>query len=148
MTPKYSSDTLLYCMQIFHILLLIIIVVYDLGVLKHSAPWYIFWSGPIVTFWAQNSQRFLNYIKSLCVKNSRHLQRFLNYTKWENDSSKLYTLKVRPKKNRFNLFFPIFWHAKIHHLLGCRAIGINSSLIFLKCFTFFKFNMPSPINTL
>ena len=30
---------------------------------------------------------------------------------------------------------------KLHHLLGCHTIGINSALIFFKCFAFFKFNM-------
>ena len=29
-----------------------------------------------------------------------------------------------------------------HHLFGCHATGINSSINFFKCFTFFKFNMP------
>ena len=33
-------------------------------------------------------------------------------------------------KNWFCFFFLIFWNAKFHHLLGCHAIGINSSLIF------------------
>ena len=28
-----------------------------------------------------------------------------------------------------------------HHLYGCHAAGINSSLIFFKCFAFFKFSM-------
>ena len=32
---------------------------------------------------------------------------------------------------------------QFHHLLGCHTIGINSSFFFFKCFTFFKFNMPS-----
>ena len=32
---------------------------------------------------------------------------------------------------------------KFYHLLGCRTIGINSSLIFFfKFFAFFKFNLP------
>ena len=32
---------------------------------------------------------------------------------------------------------------KSHRLLGCHAVGINSSLMFFKSFAFFKFNMPS-----
>lgn len=32
---------------------------------------------------------------------------------------------------------------KSHLLLGCQAIGINSSLIFLKYFPFFKFTIPN-----
>ena len=31
---------------------------------------------------------------------------------------------------------------KFIHLLGCHAIGINSSLIFFNCFVFSKSNMP------
>ena len=52
----------------------------------------------------------------------------------------LYTLKALLSKNRFYFFFLIFSCAKI---LGCHAIGINSSLIFFKCFALFKFTMPS-----
>ena len=52
------------------------------------------------------------------------------------------TLLQPLSKNRFYFFFLIFWHAKIHHLLGCHAIVINSSLIFFKGFPFFKFNIP------
>ena len=32
---------------------------------------------------------------------------------------------------------------KFQHLVGCQAIGINYLLTFCKCFTFFKFNLPS-----
>ena len=32
---------------------------------------------------------------------------------------------------------------KLHHLLRCYTTGINSSLIFLECFAFFKYITPS-----
>ena len=38
-------------------------------------------------------------------------------------------------------FFSFSDMQKFHHLFGCHAIGINYSLIFFKCFTFFRFNM-------
>ena len=55
------------------------------------------------------SQRFFNYIKSLCVKMTRYSQRFLNYIK----SQIAYTLKALLSKNWFCYFFLVFWHAKI-----------------------------------
>ena len=61
-------------------------------------------------------------------------------------TSKLYTtdaLKALLCKNRFYFFISFSDTQKLHHLLGCHAIGINSSRILLyKCFPFFKFNMP------
>ena len=49
---------------------------------------------------------------------------------------KLYTLKALLSKNRLHFLF------LIHHLLGCHAIGINSSLIFIfEFFAFFKFSL-------
>ena len=52
---------------------------------------------------------------------------------------KLNTLKALLENNQFYFFFLIFWHSKFHSLLD--AVGINSSLIFFKCFAFFKFNV-------
>ena len=54
---------------------------------------------------------------------------------------KLYALL---NKNRYYFFLSSSDMQKFHHLLGCHAFVINSSLIsFFKVFAFFKFNMPS-----
>ena len=91
--------------------------------------------------------RFLNYIKSLCVKVTRYSQRFLNYIiKWQNVpifpnyvNEKHYSVKI----GSFS-FFSSFTMQKFHNLLGYHTIVISSSLIFfLKHFAFFQFNMPS-----
>ena len=96
----------------------------------------------------------LNYIKSLCIIF------MLNW--FEHFDQKIETKFSVPK--RFNTlilyttdthfynpslkiasisFFSSSDTQKLHHLLGCQAIGINSPLIFFKFFAFFKFNMPS-----
>ena len=63
----------------------------------------------------------------------------LNYVKITWYSRRLLNLN----KNRFYFFF--FFSSsdkqKFYHVVGCHAIGMNSSLIF-KCFVFFKFNIP------
>ena len=51
-------------------------------------------------------------------------------------------LKALLSKNWFS-FFSFSDAQKFHHLLGCHSIGINSSLVFFKCFAFFRFNMAS-----
>ena len=58
-------------------------------------------------------------------------QIFLNYIKCHKDFNtlKLYTLKALLSKNRFYFFLSSSGTQKFHHLLGYRAIGINSSLI-------------------
>ena len=77
------------------------------------------------------SWRFSNYIKSLCVKMTRYSQRFLNYIKKQNVLFfSLYTLIALLSKNWFYFFFLSSDIQKFHHLLGCHAIGINSSLVF------------------
>ena len=67
-----------------------------------------------------------NYIKSSCIIFVSKCSNIL----------KLYTLKAFFSKNQLD-------KQKLHHLLGYHAIGINTSLIFFKCFAFFKFTMPS-----
>ena len=51
-------------------------------------------------------------------------------------------------KNRLYFFFLSSHIHKIHHVLGCHAIGDNFSLIFFKFFAFLKFKMPSQKNVL
>ena len=57
---------------------------------------------------------------------------------------KLYALKPLLVKIGFVSFFSSSNMQKLYHLLGCHAIGMNSSLIFfLSALSFFKFTMPS-----
>ena len=53
------------------------------------------------------------------------------------------TLKALPCKSWFYFFFFVFCHAKISPSFRMHASCINCSLIFFKCFSFFKFIMPS-----
>ena len=76
---------------------------------------------------------------------TRYSQRYVYYIKWQNVpvlSNYIHKKHYSVKVGSISLFSSSDME-KFHYLLGCHAIGINSSLIFFKCFVFFKFNMPS-----
>ena len=101
------------------------------GVLKHVEPKFI---------------NILNYIKSLCIffllncfkyfetfwlrKSDKKIHFSLKMFQYLHIAYYQHTLLQPLSKNRFYFFFLISWHTKLHHLLGCHAIGINSSLVF------------------
>ena len=53
------------------------------------------------------------------------------------DHIKLYQVFMLMHTHCF-FFFSSSDMQKFRHLLGCHTIGINSSLVFFKCFTFFS----------
>ena len=116
-------------------------VVYNMGALKYFAPpppppprppRYIYWSKGIETSW--------NYIKSLCII---FIPNWFKYFDQKNQSQSsvpkcfntpiLHTTNAdfysRPVKTGSIFFFSSSDMQKFHHLLGYRAIGINSSVI-------------------
>ena len=124
-------------------------IIFGLRILTHFAPWDILGLESISIF---------STISSLCVINC--FKYFFNIYFGQNVSKnqigktisslhvvkypftlKLYTLKALLSKI-CSIFFSSSDMQKFQLLLGNHAIGISSSLIFFKCFTFFKFNMP------
>ena len=75
-------------------------------------------------------------------KKINYSHRCLNYINCQN--AVIRTLLQLLNKHWIYFFFSSSHTQKIYHLLGCLAIGINSSFnSFFKNFAFFKFNMPS-----
>ena len=68
------------------------------------------------TFWLRKSDKKIHF--------SLKMFQYLHIVYYQ------HTLLQPLSKNRFYFFFLISWHTKLHLLLGCHAIGINSSLVF------------------
>ena len=120
-------------------------IVYDVRVLKHFSPWGIISSEGIETFLDKNCLIFLVKIfKSIQHKNYTWVDIFQNLNKFcaqnvsiplrhilpTNTFTNIFTLSLLPSTIRYISFFSSFDMQTFHHLFGCQAIGINSSLIY------------------
>ena len=115
-----------------------VLVVHDMWVLKHIAPWDILWSEDIETFLVKTFKPFsIKFIHKDIIQN-------LNKCWAQNvsisqeaecfDTPILYTADTHFYNSSVKIGFIYLCSSsdtqKFHHLLECDDIGINSSLIF------------------
>ena len=117
-----------------HQMMFVIRVEYNMGALKHFAPWDIFCSGVIETFCPLGTYFGLGVLKYFHQK--YHTQIF----QYPHIIYDWHTLLQPLSKNRLYFFFLIFWHAKIPPSV---LLVLILHAYFFKCFMFFKFIMPS-----